>query len=182
MSAAPSAHSDEAVADVVSSFMAEEGDTLEHDREAATPRRDRQSTGAGNRSRSGRGRRGGGASGGGRHEEPANVPAAQNTTANDAPTVPEAQISAPATGDTDTPPAPAAKRSARKTAARGTGGGRGRTASKAAEPADQPSAPPAASEAPAATQAADTPPARAPRSRGGRRGGGKSDTGSAKGE
>jgi uncharacterized LabA/DUF88 family protein len=179
MSAGPSAHSDEAVADVVSSFMAEEGDTLEHDRETATPRRDRQSAGAGNRSRSGRGRRGGG---GGRHEEPANVPAAQNTTANDAPTVPEAQISAPTTADTDTPPAPAAKRSARKTAARGSGGGRGLTASKAAEPADQPSASPAASEAPATTQAADTPPARAPRSRGGRRGGGKSAAGTNTGE
>jgi len=182
MSAGPSAHSDEAVADVVSSFMTEEGDTLEHDSEAATPRRDRQSAGAGNRSRSGRGRRGGGAGGGGRHEEPANVSTAQNNAASDAPAMAEAPVSAPATGDTDTPPAPAAKRSARKTAARGTGGGRGRTASKAAEPADQPSAPPAASEAPAATQAADTPPARAPRSRGGRRGGGKSDTGSAKGE
>ncbi|MEK8087140.1 NYN domain-containing protein [Aquabacterium sp. A3] len=182
MSAGPTAHSDEAVADVVLSFMAEDGDApeLEHGSEATAPRRDRQSASAGNRSRSGRGRRGGG--GGGRHEEPANVPTAQNTAASDAPTVPETQIGAPATADTDKTPAPATKRSARKTAARGTGGGRARTASKAAEPADQPSAPAPASDAPAPTQAADTPPARAPRSRGGRRGGGKSAAGSSTGE
>lgn len=179
MSAGPTAHSDEAVADVVLSFMAEEGDAPEQDGEATAPRRDRQSANAGNRSRSGRGRRGGG---GGRHEEPANVPAAPNTAASDAPTVTEAPVSAPATADTDKTPAPATKRSARKTAARGTGGGRARTASKAAEPADQPSAPAPASDAPAPNQAADTPPARAPRSRGGRRGGGKSAAGSSTGE
>jgi uncharacterized LabA/DUF88 family protein len=177
MSAAPTAHSDDAVADVVSSFMAEEGDALEHDSAATAPRRDRQNASAGNRSRSGRGRRGGG-----RHEEHANVPAAQNIAASDVPTVTEAPVSAPATADTDTTPAPAAKRSARKTAARGAGGGRGRAASKVAEPADQPSPPAPASDAPAPTQAADNPPARAPRSRGGRRGGSKSDAGSAKGE
>ncbi|MFN3617667.1 MAG: NYN domain-containing protein [Aquabacterium sp.] len=179
MNAGPTAHSGEAAADVVSSVMAEEGDApeLEHGSAATAPRRDRQSASAGNRGRSGRGRRGGG-----RHEETANVPAAQNTADSDAPTVTEAPVSAPATTDTHTAPAPAAKRSARKAAARGTGGGRARAASKAEEPADQSSAPAPASDAPAPPQAGDNPPARAPRSRGGRRGGGKSDAGSAQGE